>query len=107
MIQLILLLKLTIGHALADYPLQGDFLAMAKNHRKPIPGVPWYQALAAHSAIQAGMVWFITGSLVFGCVEFVAHSVIDYLKCDERISFNQDQSLHLACKIVYASLFIL
>lgn len=33
---------LVAGHALADYPLQGDFLARAKNRAAPIPGVPWF-----------------------------------------------------------------
>jgi len=101
MIHIALFLKLVIGHALTDYPLQGDFLSKAKNHKSPIPGVPWYQALAAHSAIQAGMVWFVTGSLLLGCVEFTLHAAIDYTKCDGRISFNQDQALHLTCKAVY------
>lgn len=103
MIHLVLFLKLVIGHALTDYPLQGDFLAAAKNHRKPIPGVPWYQALAAHSAIQAGMVWLVTGSMLLGCMEFALHAVIDYLKCDGRISFNEDQVAHLLCKAGYVA----
>lgn len=96
-----LFLKLVVGHFLCDYPLQGDFLAKAKNHRQPILGVPFYQALIAHSAIQAGMVWLITGSKVCGGVEFVIHSVTDYLKCDEKITFNQDQIIHLLCKAGY------
>jgi hypothetical protein len=36
---------LLVDHALADYPLQVDFLARAKNHAAPIPGISWYQAL--------------------------------------------------------------
>jgi hypothetical protein len=35
---------LIAGHALADYPLQGDFLSRAKNRSAPIPGFPWWQA---------------------------------------------------------------
>lgn len=35
-------LMLLAGHALCDYPLQGDFLAKAKNRAAPLPGVPWY-----------------------------------------------------------------
>jgi hypothetical protein len=101
-----LFLKLAIGHFLADYPLQGDFLAKAKNHRQPIPGVPWYQALMAHSAIQAGMVWLITGKLWLGCFEFCLHAGIDWAKSNENISFNQDQIAHLACKVVYMALLM-
>jgi hypothetical protein len=104
---MILFLKLAVGHFLADYPLQGDFLAKAKNHRQPIPGVPWYQALAAHSAIQAGMVWLITGKLWLAVIEFQLHAFIDWLKSNENISFNQDQFAHLACKATYAALLFL
>lgn len=104
---MILFLKLIIGHFLCDFPLQGDFLAAAKNHKKPVPGVPWYQALAAHSAIQAGCVWYLTGSLALGCVELAAHAFTDYLKSDGRISFNTDQVIHLACKAVYVAVLAL
>lgn len=89
-------------HALLDYPLQGDFLAKAKNRAAPIAGVPWYQAMAAHSVIQGAGVWFVTGSLLLGLLEAMAHFVIDDLKCANRISFNQDQALHLGCKAIWA-----
>jgi len=95
-------LKLLVGHCLCDSPLQGDFLAKAKNHKVPIPGVPWYQALVAHSVIQAGMVWLVTGKLWMAGAEFVAHAMIDYLKSEEKINFSQDQYLHVGFKAVYA-----
>lgn len=93
---------LLILHALADYPLQGDFLARAKNPSAPIPGVPWQQAMAAHCAIHAGMVWLATGSLLTACAEFGCHWVIDRAKCRGWIGFNADQSLHALCKAIYA-----
>jgi len=95
---------LIVGHALADYPLQGDFLAKAKNHTAPIPGVPWYQALLAHSAIHAGFVGVITGSLWLGVSEFIVHTITDWLKCDGRISYNVDQAVHIACKLTWVAL---
>lgn len=101
MIHLILFLKLAIGHFLFDYPLQGDFLSKAKNHNQPIPGVPWYQALVAHAAIQGGVVWYLTGWLSLGITEFILHGITDYLKCDGRINFNQDQAIHLGCKLLF------
>lgn len=97
-----LFLKLAVGHCLADYPLQGDFLAKAKNHKQPIPGIPWYQALAAHSTIQGGMVWFLTGSVYFGLAEFCAHALCDWYKNEGQLSFNQDQVIHIACKLLWA-----
>ncbi len=95
---------LIAAHALADYPLQGDFLARAKNQTAPVPGVPWYQALFAHAAIHAGFVGVITGSLWLAVAEFLAHSLIDYAKSAGRISYNVDQGLHLGCKVVWVAL---
>lgn len=54
-------IALIAGHALADYPLQGDFLSKAKNRSQPIPGVPYWQALGAHVVIHGAFVAFITG----------------------------------------------
>lgn len=94
---------LLAGHALADYPLQGDFLSKAKNRANPIPGVPWYQGLLSHAAIQGGMVGLVTGSLTLGAAEFVVHCLIDDSKCMGRISYNTDQALHVACKVAWVA----
>jgi hypothetical protein len=98
---LALFLALLIVHALCDYPLQGDFLSQAKNHRRPIPGVPWYQALTAHSLIQAGGVWVVTGSVKLAVFELVCHWCIDRTKCDGTTSFDTDQMLHALCKAAW------
>lgn len=101
---LVRLLLLFAGHALCDYPLQGDFLARGKNHRNPLPGVPWYQCLAGHALIHAGMVYLITHSAWMALAELLIHTLTDYAKCDGRISFNQDQAIHYCCKILWAVL---
>lgn len=95
-----MLLALLFWHALADYPLQGDFLAKAKAKAFE-PLVPWYQAMGAHCLIHASGVLLITGSVVLCLVEFVAHFMIDRAKVNGRITFNQDQALHIACKVGY------
>lgn len=100
------LLLMIVGHFIADYPLQGDFLAKAKNHTNPIPGVPWYQALAAHAIIHGGFVGIITGIWWLGLFEAIIHAVIDYYKCSGCLSYNLDQLLHLYCKIGWALLLI-
>lgn len=92
---------LILGHAIADYPLQGDFLARAKNRQNPIAGVPWYQAMAAHSVIHGGLVGIATGSILCGAAEFIVHCLIDDTKCAGRLSYNADQALHIACKAVW------
>lgn len=99
-------LLMVAGHALADYPLQGDFLAKGKNHKAPIPGIPWGHPLAAHSAIHAGFVGIITGSIWLGLAEFVIHAATDHAKCDGRISYNTDQAIHIGCKAVWAVLVV-
>lgn len=92
---------LMVGHALADYPLQGDFLARAKNRTAPIPGIPWQQGLAWHAVIHGGAVGLITGSVWLGVAEAIAHAIIDDAKCRGRIGFNTDQGLHVALKALW------
>lgn len=103
---LTLFLALVVAHALCDYPLQGDFLSRAKNRAAPIAGVPWYQAMGAHAAIHAGAVALLTGSVWLGLAEFVAHFIIDDLKCRGRLTFNADQAAHLACKLAWVAVTI-
>ena len=100
---------LIAAHAVCDYPLQGDFLAKAKNRLAPIPGVPWWQALGAHAAIHGGAVGLTTGVWWLGLLEFAAHFVIDDLKCSGRLgagekAFNLDQIGHLICKVVWVAI---
>ena len=94
-------LALAACHALCDYPLQGDFLARGKNYTNPIPGIPWWQCMAAHALIQAGGVALATGSLALGIAEFVTHFIIDHVKCAGLIGFNEDQALHMETKIIW------
>ena len=98
---------LIVLHCLADYPLQGEFLARGKNHRNPIEGFHWQILLLAHAAIHAGGVWLVTGSLLLGMSEFIAHMAIDYCRCEGSISFSTDQLLHVACKALWIALLVL
>jgi len=96
-----MLLLLLAGHALADYPLQGDFLAKAKNRLSPLPGVPWYHGLFPHAAIHAGVVALVTGIWWLGVAEFIIHAATDDAKCCGKIGFDTDQAIHVACKIAW------
>lgn len=98
---LVLFGALVAGHALCDYPLQGDFLARAKNRAMPIPGVPWYQALGSHAIIHGAAVALLTGIPLLGLFEALLHAFIDDLKCTGRIGFNTDQALHIVCKAAW------
>lgn len=97
-----------IGHAVADYPLQGDWLSKAKNPMlDPVPGqVIWPMALLSHAAIHAGAVKLATGSWALAGAELVAHTVIDYGKCRGLLTYNQDQVAHIACKLSWASVLL-
>lgn len=97
----LMLFLLIAAHYLADYPLQGDFLAKAKNRANPIPGVPFYQALIAHAFIHGGFVALITGVWWLGLLETICHAIIDDSKCTGYIDFDTDQQLHLICKLLW------
>jgi hypothetical protein len=92
---------LVFTHFLADYPLQGDFLAKGKNRLQPIPGIPFWHPLTAHSAIHGGFVGIITGSIWLGLAETVVHWITDDAKCRGKISYNVDQAIHIICKLIW------
>jgi hypothetical protein len=93
-------------HYIADYPLQGLFVAMEKNRNNPSPLAPWYQVLFAHSMIHGMFVAAITGVWWFALIEAAIHSITDDRKCSGKISFNQDQAVHITCKIVFLLVLI-
>lgn len=99
-----LLFLLAFAHALADYPLQGDFLAQAKNRNTALGKLFWPHALAAHSVIHGGFVLLLTGSLWMALGETLIHAATDWLKCENRISLHTDQAIHIGCKVLWAAL---
>jgi len=110
---LALFFALCIGHALGDFPLQGQFLAQGKNRHltppiladgaKP-PKRVWIYCLTAHALIHAGLVWVITGSVVLGFIELIVHWIIDALKSENTYGFEVDQWLHILTKVVFVIL---
>lgn len=96
-------------HVFADFALQTDWLYRAKNHRLPEGaeivdfGLPqWPLILVSHAVIHGAGAAYLTGSVLIGIIEIVAHGVIDYLKSDGKIGIYTDQTLHIACKAVWA-----
>lgn len=97
--------KLLIGHALCDYPLQGDFIGKYKSpwSLSPVHGTMiWPYLLTSHALIQAGAVLAITGNHWLALVEFFLHWWIDFGKCAGLFGFHADQWMHIACKLGYA-----
>lgn len=90
---------LVAAHFVADYPLQGDFLASAKANG---PLRVWH--LFGHSAVHSGAVMLVTGSVTLAVLELIVHMLIDENKVHGPISFATDQALHIACKAAWVSL---
>jgi hypothetical protein len=109
---LLLFFAFLIGHALGDFPLQGDFIARFKNRHVPIPDDPyfdvpanvWVYCLSAHALIHAGLVWAITANPIIAAIELVSHWFIDFFKGDGFTNFHTDQFLHVVCKLAYIAL---
>lgn len=93
---------LAVAHALADFPLQGAYLARQKIRTTADGTSEWIVALSAHALIHAGGVWLISGSKLLGAIEFIAHGRIDLAKGKGKFGLLTDQALHLACKAAYA-----
>jgi hypothetical protein len=89
---------LLFGHYLADFPLQGDFIA---KYKAPKSADYWFHVMTAHCVIQGGIVSLITHNLWLGLAEFVIHFCVDCLKCKGKLTFNQDQAIHLLCKLLW------
>lgn len=98
-----LLFLLIFAHALADYPMQGPFLSEAKNRNTALGKVFWPHALFAHSMIHGGFVLLITGNIWFAGAEVIVHGFTDWMKCENKISLNVDQMVHLICKVAWAA----
>lgn len=99
---------LCAGHALMDYPLQGEFLSTCKSRHllqaRNDPTRPvhiWPICMTAHCLLHAVAVWAITGCFILCVIEFVLHWIIDLAKCENWTTFTQDQALHIVCKIAY------
>ncbi len=107
---LLLAFLLCASHAVGDFCLQPDAMVRGKNpgHPRPSPEFPaWPYWLLAHGMVQGtgvsvvllasgfGALWWL------GAAEAIAHAVIDYARCEGRLSFSLDQGLHYACKALW------
>lgn len=116
MTTLTLLWWLILGHFVADYPLQSDFMAKEKNPWRPLdlsrvppgqlPQTFWPWVLSAHAGVHAAAIGVITGSLTLSVLEFAAHWFIDLGKCRNLYGIHVDQALHLTCKVAWVSVVV-
>lgn len=103
-----LLFWLLVGHAVADYAYQNEYVANAKNRTTTLGtnGV-WGWVLPWHSFIHGGAVALATGYVWLGMLEVGAHAAIDFAKCQGWLGphprgYHRDQALHVACKVLWA-----
>lgn len=106
--------KLLVGHAIADFALQTDWIAKNKNrHAIPAGYNPalhgpmqsvWPYVLSAHALIHGGAVYFATGSVMLGVLETASHWLIDFGKCERWYGIHTDQFAHIGLKFVWAAL---
>jgi hypothetical protein len=92
------LFLLLFAHCLSDYVFQNDFMARGKRRKF---NKYWYIMLLAHSIINGGFVYLFIGNIYLGFLEIGIHFIIDFLKCEEKIDLQVDQTLHVISKIIY------
>ena len=97
-----LLILLLLGHFVADYPLQGDKMAVEKCPGKDVT-LDWRWWLTAHAGTHGFFVALLTGIPLLGVAEMIAHSLIDYGKCRLGYKLLVDQVLHLSFKLIWVA----
>ena len=96
-----ILILLIVSHYLCDYTFQSDFVAKYKNRIVNNKYNPmWFSVLLSHSITHGFGVWLVTGSFTLFFLQVFSHFCIDALKCNQEISFNIDQSLHLVVMLL-------
>ena len=105
------LLALLMGHAIADFALQSDWMAKHKHPWRPIdlstvpPGQTpqriWPYVLGAHGLIHGAAVYAVTNRWELGLAETILHCLIDSGKCANKYGIHADQFMHFICKIAW------
>ena len=97
----------TVMHALADYPLQGDYIAKQKSRANAdSTSVLDYRA---HRPQRDPCGRCLAGFrvLAYAVAELILHAVIDVGKGEGKFGLVTDQLLHLACKVLFVILLAL
>jgi hypothetical protein len=107
-----LLFFLIAAHALMDYSLQNDAMAVCKCRKSGNPlaaSVPWYYWLTSHALLHGSAVgivfhwmgfdWSVVA--VIATAEAVIHWFVDFGKCEKLYSLHVDQTIHILCKLAW------
>ena len=100
-------------HFLADFPLQGEYMAREKSPKgRPLgrmenaeaPNQEWWLIMAGHCAIHSLMAYLVTYSLWLAVFMFVTHYMIDCRRCYQQITFLMDQMAHFVIILIIATI---
>ena len=97
------------GHILGEFAFQPDAMFAGKDgSAKTVSrNIPWQYWMLGHSTIHGVLVGHITGSPLLGLLEVASHFLIDhYRTTDKRITFWQDQVLHVMCKVSWMAVLL-
>ena len=103
---LLLLFLLLLGHRLADYPIEGDFLTRGKANLTAQEIKKWPMELTIHSFIHGITVGLLTASTLLGVFEFVIHWIVDYIKFNGYFDVDTDQFIHVMCKVLWWGILV-
>lgn len=94
-------------HAFGDYVFQSDWVGRYKNRHNAKDLEPyglkdaWMYVLPSHGLTHGVLVFLVTGNIWLGIAETIIHTVTDALKCEKKISFHQDQAIHIISKFIW------
>ena len=94
------------AHFFLDFD-QGEFMARGKNRDDPFTGVSFRWPLSAHAFIHGSAVALITQIWWLLIPEFIIHWITDDLKCQNKLSFNEDQTIHICCKLLWFGIWVI
>ena len=100
------LFLLCIAHAFGDTALQSINMSKRKRRDRNLP-YTWIFWLVSHTLIHAGCVYIVTQNIYLAFAEFICHTIIDFIRCEKKITFYQDQLLHFVCKVIWTIILIL
>ena len=111
-----LFLLLMMGHAVADFALQTDWIAFNKSRHVTPKGYDpekhgplqkmWPYVLGAHALIHGAMVYLVLQNPLLAFLESVSHFAIDFGKCEKWYGIHTDQFAHFFCKVLWVYLYL-
>lgn len=104
-----MIFQLLVGHALADFSLQTEWMSKNKNRNRKPDYIPegqkytptWFYVLSAHALVHGGMVFLITGRVYLGILETILHWIADFAKCENWTNPHTDQLIHICSKLLW------